>query len=406
MRVLIVGLIVLALSVAGISTYLIRSFSSEEALKKLEEEAEPIKFRVLLASRAIRPGETIKGDQLVWQDWPGQPPNERYIVAEQEEQKGRKRNEVIGSIARKAIESGEPILTSKLFKRDEAGVMAGILKKGMRAVAISVTVNSSVAGFILPGDRVDVLLVHDKVKDALRKTRRKTAKPQNGEPATPPIRVLETTTETILRDILVLAVNQALDSPEGHPVAAKTVTLELTPKQTEIIATAHAMGRLSLVLRGIAYSEDEPTERTYTTDVEVSPFISAIEQRLKGKQVDKEQRLTARIRDLEKEMSDRDEIMSAMMRKLQKQSKEQAREMRTKLRALEREKRSREQELSATVKELELEKKEKELMAQEKTEAVVPKAAPKRVEKKKEKEKEKIQIFRGGAAKTQEVTIK
>jgi len=422
MRVLIVGLIVLALSVAGISTYLIRSFSSQEALKKLEEEAEPVKFRVLLASRDVNPGEIINKDQVVWQDWPGEPPNAQYIVAEQEEQKAKKQNEIIGSVARKAIVAGEPILASKLFKRDEAGFMAGILKKGMRAVTINVNVSSSVAGFILPGDRVDIMLVHDKVKEALRKTR-KAAKPTRGDgpPPPQPLRVLNTTTETILRDILILAVDQALVSPEGNPAVAKTLTLELTPKQGEIITTARTMGQLSLVLRGLASADEEPTARTYTTDVEVSPFMSAIEKRLKGKQVDKEKKLANRIRDLEKEMADRDEIMNAMMRKLQKQSKDQARDMRSKLRKLETAKTSREKELDAAVKELQLEKKEKDLMAQENTEelealrrqreaadaAPVKKAVAKpEVKPEEKKEPVKVQIFRGGAAKTQEVTVK
>lgn len=404
MRILIVGLIVLALSVAGISTYLIRSFSSQQALEKLEKEAEPIRFRVLLAARAVLPGETLARDALVWQDWPGEPPNAQYIVAELEDQKDKKIKQIVGSVARRSFAAGEPILASKLFKRDKAGFMAGVVAKGKRAITVTVTPASAVAGFILPGDRVDVLLVHDKAKEALRK-----AKPKAGKKTTdadappPPLTVLATTTETILRDILVLAVDQALVSKEGNPAQGKTMTLELTPKQTEMIVTARSMGQLTLTLRGLG-EENPPTARTFTTDVEVSPFISAIENRLKGKKAETENVLAARVRDLEKEMKDRDEIMNAMMRKLQKQNNDQARDMRSQLRDLEKEKKKREEELEKATRELQLSKQEPGAPIQKQVE--IKKSAPKLPPVEEKKEPVKIEIFRGGTAKTQEVTVK
>jgi len=273
MRVLIVGIIVLALAVAGVSTYLIKSFSGEEKVAELKKEAQKPKLRVLIATKRMKPGDILKADAVTWQIWAEESVNAQFISVNKEEDEAKKVQDLAGQTVRATIYIGEPILASKLFKRDKSGLLSGVLESGMRAVSFSVSPETASAGFILPGDRVDVLLTHTKAQEALQKK----AKPGGPDPNAP-LLVLQQTTETILRGVRVIAVNQAPNPPPDNAVAviAQTITLELTPKQSELLITARAMGRLSLVLRSLQEGEDDTKRRAFTTDVEVSPFLSNI----------------------------------------------------------------------------------------------------------------------------------
>lgn len=329
MKVLIVGLIVLALGVAGVSTYLIKSFSSEEAIEELKTEAAPVKTKVLVAGKSLKAGQTLAAGDLRWQEWPQEIVVDKYVVSEDEKQQDKIIAKHAGNVARFAITEGEPILPAKLFSRDKAGFMAGMLTPGMRAITIRVTPNSAVGGFILPNDRVDVLLVHDKLnklisdkekeEERLKDEQGQTAgnevkRPPDSEAAAdvlpdvsqvpgvidvPEVRSMadlekirqnpswflhknlgpfifvSQTTETILRDVRVIAINESVAPPEkGQAVKANTATLEVTPKQAEMITEAQAIGKLSLVLRGIG--DEGPADeapRVATTDVEVSPLL-------------------------------------------------------------------------------------------------------------------------------------
>ena len=163
MRILVIGLIVLALSVAGISTYLIKNFSTPEAIQALEKKAEPVKTQVLVASQYLNPGDVLNGETAKWQIWPQDGLNDHFISVEKDDQRQGKFKTIEGAIVRRPLEAGEPIIAEKFFKSDAPGFLAGILDKGMRAVSVPVTNNTGVSGFILPGDHVDILVVHDKV---------------------------------------------------------------------------------------------------------------------------------------------------------------------------------------------------------------------------------------------------
>lgn len=273
MRVLIVGIIVLALAVAGVSTYLIQSFGSEEKVAELQKEAEKPKIRVLIATKNMQPGDVLNADAMAWQAWVDEALNDKFISVTKAEDEAAKTKALAGQTVRAPIRAGEPILASKLFKREKAGLLAGVLDNGMRAVSFSVSPDTASAGFILPGDRVDVLLTHTKAREAIQRK----SKPGAPDPSKP-LLVLQQTTETILRNARVLAVNQTTAPPaEGAAaVAAQTITLQVTPKEAELLITARAMGRLSLVLRSLQDSEDDTKRRAFTTDVEVSPFLSNI----------------------------------------------------------------------------------------------------------------------------------
>jgi pilus assembly protein CpaB len=144
--------------------------------------------------------------------------------------------------------------------------MAAVLQPGTRAVSVPISATSAVSGFIYAGDRVDVLLTHVLNGD------------KSGQ---------HTATETILRNARVIAMDQRLDfSPGDKPDVAKTATLELTPKQSEIVTLAVKMGDLSLVLRSLQDPNERPDEQTdnapaepgdsFTHDAQVSRLIKPL----------------------------------------------------------------------------------------------------------------------------------
>jgi len=132
MRVLIVGIIVLALAVAGVSTYLIKTFSGEEKVAELKKEAQKPKVRVLIAAKEIRPGEILAANAVAWQAWVEDALNPQFISITKDEDQAKKVADLAGSIVRRPIQTGEPILASKLFKRDKAGLLSGVLESGMQ----------------------------------------------------------------------------------------------------------------------------------------------------------------------------------------------------------------------------------------------------------------------------------
>lgn len=258
MRVIVIGLVVLAFSVAGISTYLIQNFSTPEAIGELEKKSRPIVNHVLVAKMDLVPGSVINGDAVVWREWPTDSMNDNYISVTDESEKDARFNQVADSRVRRTLSSGEPILSSKLFKSDLPGFMAGVVEKGMRAMAINVNPQTGVAGFILPGDHVDVLLVHQAAREAMQQiNKNRAAQRQAGGAGAPVIEgpqlieILRTATETILEDILVLAVDQTTGPVQGQAMTARTLLFELTPKQVQILTTAQTMGDLSVTLRNV-----------------------------------------------------------------------------------------------------------------------------------------------------------
>jgi pilus assembly protein CpaB len=141
---------------------------------------------------------------------------------------------VVGEIARAPFISGEPIREQKLVKADGSGFMAAILPTGMRAVSTEITPETGAGGFILPNDRIDVILSrHEKNPD------------RQG------VELVQS--ETVLTNIRVLAIDQAPKEKDGQTsVVGRTVTLELTPDQAETLARVRQSGTLSLALRSIA----------------------------------------------------------------------------------------------------------------------------------------------------------
>jgi len=190
---------------------------------------EPTGPQVLVATKTLAPGTIIGPDAVRYQTWPKDLVDGAYYI------KGQQGAAVQGTVVRYTITAGQPVTQGALIKPGDRGFLAAALAPGMRAVSISVTAQASVAGFVFPGDRVDLLLTQTV--------------PGDGEPLK--------ATETIIRNLRVLATDQKTDKPadaEGKTQVTtfSNVTLEATPKIAEKIAVAQAVGTLSLSLRSIA----------------------------------------------------------------------------------------------------------------------------------------------------------
>jgi len=187
---------------------------------------------VLVAKNDIGLGKSVTPVDIAWQAWPASGANSQFILKKTRPQAIE---DLKGSIARAPFVAGEPIREQKLVRANGSGFMSAILSPGMRAISTDISLESGVGGFILPNDRVDVLL-----------TRRDQQQQKNGGGD-------GFTSETVLRDVRVLAIDQTVQEKDGQKVVVgKTATLELTPRQTETLALSRQRGTLSLTLRPLA----------------------------------------------------------------------------------------------------------------------------------------------------------
>jgi pilus assembly protein CpaC len=256
-------LFLFAILLAGGTAMLVRSWLAQ---RTAEAEAAPLaraaapQKSVLVARGAIARGQILKPGDFAWQVWPEGGIDPAYIQA------GTKPFEAFaGWVARDPVGKGEPITEAKIVSPGSRGFLAAVLRQGMRAVSVPVTATSGISGFVFPGDQVDIL-----VSETLQV---KGGKGSEGQ---------YKATETVLHDVRVIAVDQKLDSKNGEAVVAHNVTLEVTPKQSEIIAVATEMGKLSLSLRSLVASPVEVSTAdsssgvgsgTFTLDSEVSQLL-------------------------------------------------------------------------------------------------------------------------------------
>ena len=258
MRARTLILFFVALTLAGGTALLVRSYlaqkNGEAEQQALARPAAPQKF-VLVARGAILRGQILKPQDLSWQVWPEGGIDKNYI------QVGTRTAESFaGWVARDPFAAGEPISDAKIVSPGSRGFLAAVLRPGMRAISVPVSVTSGISGFVFPGDQVDILITH------------RTGHGESQHEAA----------ETVLQDVRVIGIDQKLDSKSGEPLVAHTATLEVTPKQSEMIAVATEIGKLSLSLRSLAANQSEQSAAaspagdapsTFTLDSEVSQLV-------------------------------------------------------------------------------------------------------------------------------------
>lgn len=232
--------------------------------------------QVLVAAKDLAPGQRLTEGDMAWKEWAVEEVNPAFITdgtvpiptaaepqpeAEEDKPKGAvasvtrvatnlatggAKADYVGSVVREPILAGEPIVARKIVRAGDSGYMAAYLEPGMRAMSIGIGVETSAGGFILPGDRVDVVLTREINNDSTEGNRNKFA------------------SSTVLQNLKVLAIDQATRvGDDAQTVVGATATLEVAPADAEALALAVAEGDLSLSLRSYA-DTGGPSGRTYT----------------------------------------------------------------------------------------------------------------------------------------------
>jgi pilus assembly protein CpaB len=186
---------------------------------------------ILVAKNDVGIGTALSNQDIEWQMWPESASNPAFI---RKSERPDALQQMVGAIVRVPMAAGEPVRENKVIRGNGAGYMAAILPSGMRAYSTEISPETGAGGFILPNDRVDVIL---------------SRRDREAEKATG---VETQVSDTILTDVRVLAIDQLVQEKDGQRVVVgKTATLELSQRQAELLAAARQSGVLSLTLRSI-----------------------------------------------------------------------------------------------------------------------------------------------------------
>ncbi|MDP3908080.1 Flp pilus assembly protein CpaB [Novosphingobium sp.] len=231
---LLLGALVIAIGTAMAARNLLAGGSTPEAEAAQQMPQGP---KVLVAQRGLPVGTILTADSVSFQQWPKEMVQDAYFLDGEADI-----NKLLGTVVRYQVTAGQPLTQGALVAPGDRGFLAAALGAGMRAVTIPVSQKTGVAGFVFPGDHVDLMLTQ-------------TVKATDGGESLK-------TAETILRNVRVLATDQSTQSEtkdNGKTVvrAFRTVTLEVTPKIAEKITVAQTLGTISLALRSIADNQAE-----------------------------------------------------------------------------------------------------------------------------------------------------
>ena len=232
-------ILLVALSAGAIAAWVSMGTTGALTAATAREDAAPMSrmAEVLVASVDLASGSLVGPNALRWQVWPEEAVNPAFITRENRPDAVQ---DIGGLIVRGGLLAGEPIYDAKLSAAD-AGALSVMLAPGKRAVAVRVSAENSAGGFVLPNDRVDILLTTSQVNSSGKST---------------------VTSRVILQNVQVLAVDQMSDGV-NEAVVGKTATLELNSSQVEILTAAEASGALSLALRSLSDSLE-------STEVEIA----------------------------------------------------------------------------------------------------------------------------------------
>ena len=239
MNVKTIVIAIIALVIAAATGLMIQSWMTaqrEAMLRSMPKVAKDTGIpKVMVARKVLPAGTFLKPEHLEWREWPKKGIAKAYMV------KGKQTiNELVGAVVRRGISAGEPITDGRIVKPGSRGFMAAVLTPGMRAVSVPINATTGIAGFVFPGDRVDLILTHKL--SAGKGKKRKTSQ----------------VSETVLTGIRILGVDQRSNDQrksKGKAKVPKTTTIEVTPKQAEMVAVAKELGKLSLSLRSLAIEQ-------------------------------------------------------------------------------------------------------------------------------------------------------
>src|SRR5436309_298341 len=255
-----VALLVGALVIAVVTAVMAKNMFAGAGAQQAAAATVPVGPKVLVAKKALPVGTIIDADSFTLQPWPKELMQSAYYVEGQPDGDPRK---LMGTVVRYPITAGQPVTRGSLVGPQDRGFLAAALGPGMRAITVPVNVASSVAGFVFPGDHVDMVLTQ-QVQGG-------------GEGAALKV------SETIIRNLRVLATDQRLteknDDGKTEVKTFSNVTLEVTPRIAEKIAVAQSLGTLSLSLRSIADNTAELERAVASGDVKVPANADPAQER-------------------------------------------------------------------------------------------------------------------------------
>src|SRR5687767_4834871 len=250
-------LIVLALALlcALLAVFLARSWILGQSSHPTAEAAQAQTVQIVAAATPLKFGDRLAKENLRLVDWPtGSVPEGTF----------RSIDELLGPeprVALQAIQPNEPILTNKVTGPGQRASLSAVISSGMRAMTIRVNDVHGVAGFVLPGDRVDILLTREVVKD-------------------------QPVTHVLLQNVKVLGIDQRSEQQNNKPDVVKAVTIEVTTEQTQKITLAAQVGRLSLALRDVSNVELAPVKPVPIKDLGISEAIGTVEPKPEDKKTE------------------------------------------------------------------------------------------------------------------------
>jgi len=257
---LLVGALVIAAVTAIMAKNMFAGAGAEKAAAAAATQAVPTGPKVMVARKELPVGTIIDAEALTFQPWPKEMMQNAYYT---EGQPDADMSKLLGTVVRYPITAGQPVTRGAVVGPQDRGFLAAALGPGMRAITVPVNVATSVSGFVFPGDRVDVMLTQEVA----------------GGGDGPPLKV----TETIVRNVRVLATDQRIDSKneEGQTVVKtfSNVTFEVTPKLAEKLAVAQSLGNLSLSLRSITDNSAELERAIAAGDVKVPEGMNPAQER-------------------------------------------------------------------------------------------------------------------------------
>src|SRR5690242_5050008 len=256
-----VALLVGALVIAVVTAIMAKNmFAGAAAPQASAAPAVPTGPRVLVAKKALPVGTIIDADSFTFQPWPKELMQSAYYTDGAPDSNPAS---LMGQVVRYPITAGQPVTRGTLVGPQDRGFLAAALGAGMRAITVPVNTSSGVAGFVFPGDHVDLVL---------------TSNVEGGGDG-PPLKV----SETIIRNIRVLATDQRTDEKDkdGKPTVKtfSNVTIEVTPRIAEKIAVAQSLGTLSLSLRSIADNGADVERAVASGDVKVPQGASPTQEK-------------------------------------------------------------------------------------------------------------------------------
>jgi len=257
---LLVGALVIAAVTAIMAKNMFAGAGAEKAAAAAATQAVPTGPKVLVARKDLPVGTIIDAEALTFQPWPKEMTQNAYYT---EGQPDADMAQLLGTVVRYPVTAGQPLTHGAVVGPKDRGFLAAALGPGMRAITLPVSTATSVSGFVFPGDRVDVMLTQEVT----------------GGGDGPALKV----TETIVRNVRVLATDQRIDSKdeEGKTIVKtfSNVTFEVTPKLAEKLAVAQSLGNLSLSLRSIADNSAELERAIASGDVKVPEGVNPAQER-------------------------------------------------------------------------------------------------------------------------------